>query len=404
MKALRVYLALALSCAAGGSARAEISGDVVRVGVLNDISGIFQDTNGMGSVEAARMAAEDFNGGGKNIKVEIVYADHQNKADVGSAIVRKWLDVDGVDAVVDVPNSAVGLTINSLIRDSHMTFLASSTASADLTGKACSPNTIQWVNDAWAIGNTTAAAMMARGGTDWYFLTVNYALGQGIEAEATHYIEQHGGKVLGSARHPLGTSDFASLLLQAQNSKAKVIGLANAGGDTINALKQADEFGIKQGGQTLVGFLVFINDVHGMGLKVAQGLLLTEAFYWDMDDDTRAFAKRFAARPGMNGKMPSGNQAGVYASTLAYLNAVAATGSDDAKDVVPQMKTFKGKDKLFGDIAIRQDGRVIHPIYLFEVKKPEESKYPYDYYRLVSTVAAYQAFRPMAEGGCSLVK
>jgi branched-chain amino acid transport system substrate-binding protein len=404
MKALRVYLALALSCAAGGSARAEISGDVVRVGVLNDISGIFQDTNGMGSVEAARMAAEDFNGGGKNIKVEIVYADHQNKADVGSAIVRKWLDVDGVDAVVDVPNSAVGLTINSLIRDSHMTFLASSTASADLTGKACSPNTIQWVNDAWAIGNTTAAAMMARGGTDWYFLTVNYALGQGIEAEATHYIEQHGGKVLGSARHPLGTSDFASLLLQAQNSKAKVIGLANAGGDTINALKQADEFGIKQGGQTLVGFLVFINDVHGMGLKVAQGLLLTEAFYWDMDDDTRAFAKRFAARPGMNGKMPSGNQAGVYASTLAYLNAVAATGSDDAKDVVPQMKTFKGKDKLFGDIAIRQDGRVIHPIYLFEVKKPEESKYPYDYYRLVSTVAADQAFRPMAEGGCSLVK
>jgi branched-chain amino acid transport system substrate-binding protein len=404
MRALRLYLALALSCAASGSARAEISGDVVRVGVLNDISGIFQDTNGMGSVEAARMAAEDFNGGGKNIKVEIVYADHQNKADVGSAIVRKWLDVDGVDAVVDVPNSAVGLTINSLIRDSHMTFLASSTASADLTGKACSPNTIQWVNDAWAIGNTTAAAMMARGSTDWYFLTVNYALGQGIEAEATHYIETHGGKVLGSARHPLGTSDFASLLLQAQNSKAKVIGLANAGGDTINALKQADEFGIKQGGQTLVGFLVFINDVHGMGLKVAQGLLLTEAFYWDMDEDTRAFAKRFAARPGMNGKMPSGNQAGVYAATLAYLNAVAATGSDDAKDVVPQMKKFKGKDKLFGDIAIRQDGRVIHPIYLFEVKKPEESKYPYDYYKLISTVAADQAFRPMAEGGCSLVK
>ena len=213
--------------------------DVVRVGVLNDISGIFQDTNGMGSVEAARMAAEDFNGGGKNIKVEIVYADHQNKADVGSAIVRKWLDVDGVDAIVDVPNSAVGLTINSLLRDSRMTFLASSTASSDLTGKACSPNTIQWVNDAWATGNTTAAAMMARGGKDWYFVTVNYALGQGIEAEATNYIEKHGGKVLGSSKHPLGTSDFASFLLQAQNSKAKVIGLANAGGDTINAVKQA---------------------------------------------------------------------------------------------------------------------------------------------------------------------
>ena len=397
-------LALAIGCTALTPAYAEVSDNVVRVGVLNDISGIFQDTNGMGSVEAARMAAEDFNGGGKNIKVEIVYADHQNKSDVGSAIVRKWLEVDKVDAVVDVPNSSVGLTINSLLRDTNMTFLASSTASSDLTGKACSPNTIQWVNDAWATGNTTAAAMMQRGGKDWYFITVNYALGQGIEAEATNYIEKHGGKVLGSAKHPLGTSDFASFLLQAQGSKAKVIGLANAGGDTINAVKQANEFGIKESGQSLVAFLLFINDIHGMGLKVAQGLQLTEAFYWDMNDDTRAFAKRFAARPGMNGKMPSGNQAGVYASTLAYLNAVAATGSDDAKQVVPQMKTFKGKDKLFGNTAIRQDGRVIHPIYLFEVKKPEESKYPYDYYKLISTKPAEQAFRPLADGGCSLVK
>src|ERR1700694_5471521 len=404
MRQLRGCLALALACAALGPARAEISDNVVRVGVLNDISGIFQDTNGMGSVEAARMAAEDFNGGGKGIKVEIVYADHQNKADVGSAIVRKWLDVDKVDAVAVVPNSAVGLTINALLRDSPMTFLASSTARSDLTGKACSPNTIQWVNDAWATGNTTAAAMMARGGTDWFFLTVNYALGQGIEAEGTNYIEKHGGKVVGSARHPLGTSDFASLLLQAQNSKAKGIGLANAGGDTINAVKQAGEFGIMAGGQTMVAFLLFINDVHGMGLKVAQGLQLLEAFYWDMNDDSRAFAKRFAARPGMNGKMPSGNQAGVYASTLAYLNAVAATGSDAAQDAVPQMKKFKGKDKLFGDVTIRQDGRVIHPIYLFEIKKPEEQKYPYNYYKLVSPIPADQAFRPMADGGCSLVK
>src|ERR1700727_2475486 len=404
MRGLRGCLALALWCAAWGSARAEISDNVVRVGVLNDISGIFQDTNGMGSVEAARMAAEDFNGGAKNIKVEIVYADHQNKADVGSAIVRKWLDVDGVDAVVDVPNSAVGLTINSLLRDSRMTFLASSTASSDLTGKACSPNTIQWVNDAWATGNTTAAAMLSQGGKDWYFITVDYALGKGIEAEASKYIEAHGGKVLGSSRHPLGTSDFASFLLQAQGSKAQVIGLANAGGDTINAVKQAAEFGIQHSGQRLVAFLLFINDVLSMGLKVAQGLQLLEAFYWDKDDDTRAFAKRFAARPGMNGKMPSGNQAGVYSSTLAYLNAVAAAGSDDAKAVVPQMKKFSGKDKLFGYITIRQDGRVIHPMYLFEVKKPQESKYPYDYYKLVSTIPAEQAFRPMADGGCSLVK
>src|SRR5215218_8891785 len=239
MKGLKLYLALALSCAASITAHAQISDNVVRVGVLNDISGIFQDTNGMGSVEAARMAAEDFAGGGKGIKVEIVYADHQNKADVGQAIARKWLEVDGVDAIVDVPNSAVGLAINSLVRDSRLTFLASSTASSDLTGKACSPNTIQWVNDVWATGNATAAAMMGRGGKEWFFLTVNYALGQGIEAEATNYITKNGGKVLGSSKHPLGTSDFASFLLQAQNSKAKVIGLANAGGDTINAVKQA---------------------------------------------------------------------------------------------------------------------------------------------------------------------
>src|SRR3979409_475594 len=403
MKNLKWTLALAASLVSG-AASAEISDNVVRVGVLNDISGIFQDTNGMGSVEAARMAAEGFNGGGQDIKVGMGDAGRQNKADVGSAIARKWLDVDGVDAIVDVPNSAVGLTINSLVRDSKMTFLASSTASSDLTGKACSPNTIQWVNDAWATGNTTAAAMMARGGKDWYFITVNYALGQGIEAEATNYIEKHGGKVLGSAKHPLNTSDFASLLLQAQSSKAKVIGLANAGGDTINAVKQAAEFGIQQGGQTMVAFLLFVNDVHGMGLKVAQGLQLLAAFSWDMEHDTRACRNRFAARPGMNGKMPSGNQAGVYASTLAYLNAVAATGSDDAKQAVAEMKKFNGKDKLFGDVTIRQDGRVIHPMYLFEVKKPEETKYPYDYYKLVSTTPADQAFRPIADGGCSLVK
>jgi branched-chain amino acid transport system substrate-binding protein len=235
-------------------------------------------------------------------------------------------------------------------------------------------------------------------------VTVDYALGKGIEAEASKYIETHGGKVLGSAKHPLGTSDFASFLLQAQSSKAQVIGLANAGGDTINAVKQASEFGIQQSGQKLVAFLMLIQDVHGMGLKVAQGLQLMEAFYWDMNDDTRAFAKRFGARPGMNGKMPSSNHAGVYAATMAYLNAVAAKGSDNAKDVVPQMKTVSGRDKLFGDITIRQDGRVVHPLFLYEVKKPEESKYPWDYYKLISTVPGDQAFRPMADGGCPLVK
>ena len=384
-------------------AQAEISDGVVRIGVLNDISGVFQDTNGPGSIEAARMAAEDFAGGGKGIKVEIVYADHQNKVDVGAAIARRWLDIDKVDAIVDVPNSSVGLAVNALLRGTRMTFLASTTGTSELHGKQCSPNTIQWVNDTFASGNATAAATMMRGGRDWSFITVNYALGQGMEAEATRYIEAHGGKVLGSARHPLGTSDFAALLLQAQTSGAKVIGLANAGADALNAVKQAGEFGIRDSGQMLVAFMLLINDVHAMGLPVAQGLWLTESFYWDLNDDTRAFAARFAQRPGMNGKMPSGNQAGVYAATLAYLNAVAATGSDDAQQVVPQMKTLKGKDKLFGEIEIRADGRVTHPIYLFEVKTPAESKYPYDYYKLLTTIPGEQAFRPLREGQCPLV-
>jgi branched-chain amino acid transport system substrate-binding protein len=401
---LKAILAALAALATAGPALAEISDGVVRVGVLNDISGVFADTNGMGSVEAARMAAEDFAGGGKNIKVEIIFADHQNKPDVGATIARTWLDVDKVDAIVDVPNSSVGLAINSLLRDTRMAFLASSTATADLTGKACSPNTIQWVNDTWATGNSTAAAMMQRGGDSWYFLTVNYALGQGIEAEATSYIEKHKGKVLGSSRHPLGNNDFSGLLLQAQGSKAKVVGLANAGADTINAVKQAAEFGVRAGGQSLVAFLAFVNDVHAMGLANAQGLLLTEPFYWDIDDGTRAFAKRFGARPGMNGKMPSSNQAGVYATTLAYLKAVAATGSDDGRTVIAELKKTPFKDPLFGDVTVRQDGRVIHPLHLFEVKTPAESKGEWDLYKMISTIPADKAFRPLSEGNCPMVR
>src|SRR3954467_11705100 len=396
MKSSRACTALALSFAASGAARAEISGDVVRVGVLNDISGIFQDTNGMGSVEAARMAAEDFNGGAKNIKVEIVYADHQNKADVGSAIARKWLDIEGVDAIVDVPNSAVGLTINSLVRDTRMTFLASSTASSDLTGKACSPNTIQWVNDAWATGNTTAAAMMGRGGKDWYFLTVNYALGQGIEAEATNYIEKHGGKVLGSSKHPLGTSDFASLLLQAQNSGAKVIGLANAGGDTINAVKQAAEFGVaERGQQQLAGLLVLITDIHSLGLKTAQGLLFTEAYYWDQNDETRAFAKRFAARHG--GKPPTTFQAGIYSAAMHYLRAIQAAETDDGEKVAAQMKKMPVNDFMTKNGVVRDDGRMMRDMYLLQAKKPEGSKSEWDLMKVVATIPADQAFKPLAK-------
>ena len=403
MNRLRNLAALSASfmafCAA--PAVAEISDRVVRVGVLNDTSGIFQDTNGPGSVEAAKMAAEDFAGGGKNIKVEIIFGDHQNKADVGSAIVRRWLDVDKVDAVVDLPNSSVGLAVNSLARGTKMTVLASSTASSDLTGSQCSPNLVQWVTDTWSIAHSTAGAMVRRGGDSWFFITVNYALGTSIERDATAYIESKGGKVLGSARHPLGTADFSSLLLQAQSSGAKVVALANAGADTNNAVKQAAEYGLRARGQKLVAFLVFVNDVNAMGLKAAQGLLLTEAFYWDMNDQTRAFAKRFSARMG---KAPSANQAGVYSATLAYLKAVAATDSDDASIVVPQMKKAPFIDPLFGPMSIRMDGRALHNMYLFEVKAPEESKAPYDYYKLIDTIPADQAFRPMAEGGCPLVK
>ncbi len=399
-KAGAALLALFLS----GAAQAQISDGIVRVGVLNDVTGVFQDTNGMGSVQAARMAAEDFAGGGKNIQVEIVFADHQNKPDVGSAIVRRWLDVDKVDAVVDVPNSAVGLAVNSLLRDTRMAFLASSTATSDLTGKACSPNTVQWVNDTWSTGNATAAAMLERGGDSWFFVTVDYALGHGIEAEATNHLKAHGGKILGGVRHPLNTPDMSALMLQAQGSKAKVIGLANAGADTINFVKQAAEFRLKEGGQSMIAFLAFINDVHGMGLSTAKGLLLTEAFYWDLDADTRAFATRFAARPGMNGKMPSSNQAGVYATTLAYLRSVVATGTDDAKAVIADMKKAPFHDKLFGDVTIRADGRVIHDVHLFEVKTPEESKAPYDYYKRLATIPADRAFRPIADGGCAMIK
>jgi branched-chain amino acid transport system substrate-binding protein len=398
-----------LAAAAGllacvGGARAEVSDGVVRVGVLNDISGVFQDTNGPGSVMAARMAAEDFAGGGRGIRVEIVQGDHQNRADVGSALVRRWLDVDRVDAVVDVPNSAVGLAVNTLLRDSRAALLASSTATSELTGAQCSPNTVQWVTDTWAIANSTAAGVMQRGGDSWYFLTVDYALGHGIVRDASSFIEARNGRVLGGARHPLGTSDLSSLLLQARSSRAKIVGLANAGADTINAVKQAAEFGVgPRSGQSLVAMLAFINDVHAMGLRAAQGVLLTEAFYWDMNEGTRAWSRRFGERMGGN-RVPSTNQAGVYSATLAYLRAVAAAGTDDARRAVPEMKRAPFRDPLFGDMTVRADGRAVHAMHLFEVKKPEESRYPFDYYKVVHTIPGEQAFRPMAEGGCPLVR
>src|SRR6201995_5276338 len=369
--------ALAAALAWAGSAAAQNKN--VKIGALSDQSSLYADIGGPGSTVAAQMAGEDSGMAAKGWKIEVIAADHQNKPDVGVSIVRQWFDVEKVDVVVHLPNSGVALAVNNVVKDKNKVFLNSGAGTSDLTNAQCTPNTIHWTYDTYALANGTGTALTKSGGDSWFFLTADYAFGAALERDTTNAVTKNGGKVVGTVRHPLNSPDFSSFLLQAQNSKAKVIGLANAGGDTTNAVKQAAEFGIQQGGQTMVAFLLFVNDVHGMGLKVAQGLQILESFYWDMNDETRAFAKRFAARPGMNGKMPRGNQAGVYAATPAYLNAVAATGSDDAKDVVPQMKTFKGTDKLFGDVAIRQDGRVIHPMFLFEVKKPDESKYPYDY-------------------------
>jgi branched-chain amino acid transport system substrate-binding protein len=383
-------------------AGAQISDNVVKIGVLNDQSSLYADLSGQGSVVAARMATEDYGADKKGLKVEIVSADHQNKADVGSNIARQWLDQDKVDVIVDVPNSAVALAVNQIVKEKGKAFLVSGAASSDLTGKQCSPNTIHWTYDTWALANGTGSAIVKTGGDTWFFLTADYAFGHALERDTEAVVIKNGGKVLGKVRHPLNTSDFSSFLLQAQASKAKIIGLANAGGDTTNAIKQAAEFGIVKGGQSLAGLLVFITDVHALGLPTAQGLIMTEAFYWDQNEKTRAFAKRFAERN--RGIHPTMIHAGVYSATLHYLKTVEALKSDDGGKVIAKMKETPTDDPLFGKGTIRADGRKIHDMYLFEVKKPAESKGPWDYYKLRSTIPAAQAFRPLDQGECSLVK
>jgi branched-chain amino acid transport system substrate-binding protein len=385
-----------------GAAAAQVSGNVVKIGVLNDQSSLYADLTGQGSVLAARMAVEDFAAEKKGIKVEIVFADHQNKADVGSSVARKWYDAENVDLIVDVPNSAVALAVNQITREKGKAFIVSGAASSDLTGKACSPNTIHWTYDTWMLANGTGNAIVKTGGDSWYFLTADYAFGHALERDTEAVVLKSGGKVNGKVRHPLNTQDFSSFLLQAQASKAKIIGLANAGGDTINSIKQAAEFGIVKGGQNLAGLLVFLTDVHGLGLDKAQGLIFTETFYWDQNEQTRAFAKRFASRN--KNIHPTMIHAGVYSGVLHYLKAVEALKSDDGTKVIAQMKATPTDDPLFGKGSIRPDGRKIHPAYLVEVKKPAESKAPWDYYKIRATIPAEQAFRPMAEGGCELVK
>lgn len=393
---------VAAGLAFGVNAQAQVSDGVIKIGVLTDMSSLYTDLSGSGSVLAARQAVEDFGAARKGLKVEIVSADHQNKPDVGSSLARQWYDVDKVDVIVDVPNSGVALAINQLTREKGKAFLVSGAASADLTGKACSPNTIHWTYDTWMLANGTGNAIVKTGGDSWFFLTADYAFGHALERDTEAVVLKNGGKVLGKVRHPLNNQDFSSFLLQAQASKAKIVGLANAGGDTTNSIKQAAEFGIVRGGQNLAGLLVFLTDVHALGLQTAQGLIFTETFYWDMNDQTRAFARRFAA--ANRGIHPTMIHAGVYSSVLHYLKAVEAIKSDDGTKVIEQMKKMPTDDQLFGKGTIRQDGRKIHPAYLVEVKSPAESKGPWDYHKIRATIPADQAFRPMSEGGCPLVK
>jgi branched-chain amino acid transport system substrate-binding protein len=396
-------LVMAASVAlAMGSAQAQISDGVIKIGVLNDQSSLYADISGPGAAVAARMAIEDFGAAKKGMKVELISADHQNKPEVGSGIARQWYDVDKVDVIVDVPTSSVALAINQVTREKNKAFLVSGAATSDLTGKACSPNTIHWTYDTWMLAHGTGSAVVKTGGKTWFFLTADYAFGHALERDTEQVVLQEGGKVLGKVRHPLNAQDFSSFLLQAQSSKAQIIGLANAGGDTINSIKQAAEFGIVGKGQNLAGMLVFITDVHALGLDKAQGLIFTETFYWDQNDRTRAFAKRFA--PQYKGNMPTMVHAGVYSAVLHYLKAVEAAKTDDGPKVIAKMKELPTDDPLFGKGRVRKDGRKIHDALLVEVKKPSESKGPWDYYKIRATIPAEQAFRPEKDGGCELIK
>jgi branched-chain amino acid transport system substrate-binding protein len=404
MTGLKRTLAAAAVAAllAGGAAQAQVSDNLIKIGVLSDMSSLYTDLAGAGSVAAAKLAVEDSGIEKRGYKVEIVSADHQNKPDIGSAVARQWYDTEKVDVIVDVPNSGVALAVNQITKDKGRAFLAVGPGTSDLTGKACSPNTVHWAYDTWMLANGTGTAITKQGGDTWFFITADYAFGQALERDTTAAVNKAGGKVLGGVRAPINNQDFSSFLLQAQSSKAKVIGLANAGGDTTNSIKQAAEFGIVKGGQSLAGLLVFLTDIHALGLNNAQGLIFTETFYWDMNDQTRAFSNRFA--PQDKGIHPTMVHAGVYASVLHYLKAVEALKSDDGTKVVAKMKELPTDDPLFGKGSIRVDGRKIHPAYLVEVKKPAESKAPWDYYKIRATIPADQAFRPLADGGCSLVK
>ena len=389
-----------------GAISGAMAGDkVVKIGVLNDQSGLYADLAGPGSVIAAQMAIEDSGLTKKGWKIEVVSGDHQNKPDVGVNLARQWIDNDKVDAIADTPNSGVALAVSNLVKEKNKVLLNSGAATADLTGKACTPNTVSFTYDTYMLANGTGKALTKAGGDTWFFLTADYAFGHALERDTSAVVTANGGKVLGGVKHPINSSDFSSFLLQAQASKAKVVGLANAGGDTTNSIKQAAEFGIVAGGQKLAALLLFINDVHSLGLKTAQGLTFTESFYWDMNDATRAWSKRFSALASKNA-MPSMTQAGNYAMVLHYLKAMEALGGNpnDGAKVVAKMKELPTDDTLFGKGPLRADGRRLIPAYLFEVKKPEESKGPWDYYKQIATISAEDAAKPLEASECPLVK
>ncbi len=377
----------------------------LRIGVLSDMSSLYADIGGPGSLAAAKMAVEDFLASPHKMKrgIEVLGGDHTNKADVGVNIAREWIDRQNVDAIIDVPNSAVALAVRNVVQQANRVILVSGSSSSDLTGKACSPNLVHWTYDTYALSSGTTRAVLASGGKTWFTLTADYAFGHAMEQEVRNVVQKQGGTVVGGVRTPINSQDFSSFLLQAQSSKAQVIALINAGGDTINSIKQSVEFGIPQGGQQVVATVLYLSDVHSLGLKAAQGLQFTESFYWDMNEGTRAFAARFA--PRNNGRYPTAIQAGVYAETLHYLKAVDELGaSRDGKAVVEQMKKLPTDDPLFGKGTIRADGRKLHNMYLFEVKKPEESKYPWDYYKVIKTIPPSEAWRPLEDGGCDFAK
>ncbi len=401
MRALRAALLSAAFCLSAGAAMAQISGDVVKIGVLNDQSGLYSDFGGSGSVLAARMAVEDFGGTVLGKPIEILSADHQNKVDIASNVARQWLDVDGVDAFADLTNSAVALAVQGLTKERGKIAMFSGPATTRLTNEDCSPTGFHWTFDTYSQAIGSARAVLQDGGKDWFLLVADYAFGHQMAADLSQEIKAGGGKVLGEVRHPTSTNDFSSFLLQAQGSRAQIVGLANAGTDTVNAVKQAAEFGIASGGQKVVGLVIVISDVHAMGLKGAQGLVATTAYYWDRDDDSRAFAKRYEEKTG---RKPGMVQAGVYSSVMHYLKAVKAAGTDDGKAVAVKMRETPVDDFFAKGAKLREDGRLVHDMYLVEVKRPEESKGAWDYYKILRTIPGDQAAQPLAQSKCPLVK